>query len=392
MILSFLLGSAVCAVAPKDVAMLAELCRRNGILIYAPIRDEKNQKFMFRCRLARLPFLLRCASENALKIAVISKKGLPVILQRILCRPGLAAGTLLAVAIFILSSFFVWEVRVEGNEAIPSEELERALAENGLFVGCFLPHFDSTRTEIAVREGDARIAYLAVNLRGTVASVQVTEAKSPPPLPESAPANLVAEKNGTVTLPLVYRGECVVRAGDAVRQGQVLALGIMGSENNGTRFSRACGRVLARTEECIEIFVPFVYREDLPGDCCGYEISLLFFSKEKKVFKKGGNSDQQYDIINNNIFLRSFDGRKLPIGIGATQICSREERELVRGPQAAIALAEKELEARIGSDPARRVLEKQTEIVREADGVRLVCRVAFEENIARVAEFSVLEE
>lgn len=390
MILSYLCGECRFAVPMEESAFLAELCRTRGFLLYAQERDEKKGEFLFSCRLFAAKRLSAFCRSAGISLREISRRGVPVLLQKILHRPGLLAGGAAALLILLLSPLFLWEVEITGNESIPREEIERELVLSGLSRGSFLPRVDADAVASNLRRADARLAYVAVNLRGTVAAVQVREAEPEPAPPPTAPANLVAGKDGVVILPLVYEGKCLVREGDVVRAGQILASGILDTENNGTRITRASGEVLARTVRTYTVFVPFDYTVQVPAEQEGKEISLLFFGKAQKVLKITGNATDKCDIIYYKNWWTLPGGRTLPFGFAETRTVYYTDVAAHRDTAEALAVAKAELSALLAADSASyTLLQKTTETVTDGTGVTLVCTVVCEENIAVSAEFAV---
>ena len=297
-------------------------------------------------------------------------------------------GILLGLTLFCGARLFLWDIRVTGNERIEAAELERELAAAGLAKGCFLPSLDRDGVAAATREGDARIAYLTVNLTGTVAYVQMRETEPvAPPLP-SAPANLVAKCDGVITLPLVFEGECLVTEGQVVRAGQLLASGLIDTQNHGYRVTRSAGQVMARTVHTYTVTVPLSYEQKTYTGEVGREVSLLFFDRARKVFKTTGNITNDCDIIKETKWIALPSGKTLPFGFAVMRASGYTYLPAVRTVAEARRMALEELDALLAADGAGRVLlQKTVETVADGTGVALVCTVICEEDIAATAEF-----
>lgn len=381
-----LLGFVDFEVSAEDATALFEDLRVEGISPKRVKRYEKNGKIGFTCTLFSASRLLKKQS----KIFEVDRGGLPVLLAGLCRRPGLLFGLFLALALLLVSRLFVWDVEVEGNERVETEELVSELAAAGLFRGSFLPRLDREAVAIELRRGDERIAFATVNLRGTVAYVQVRETAEIPRTSVPSPANLVAKCDGIITLPLVFEGECLVSEGEVVRAGQILAGGVIDSEKHGYRVTRAAGQVLARTVHTYTVTVPFVYEEKVYTGKAGKEISLLFFAKQGKLFKSTRNIGNNYDIITNVSWWTLSDGRKLPIGVLVSDVAEYELRPAVRDGVEACELAYAELERQLSQDSAgRSMLERTVELSANADGITLICTVVCEEDIAETAEIKV---
>lgn len=95
----------------------------------------------------------------------------------------------------------------------------------------------------------------------------------------------MAGKDGVIILPMIYEGTCAVAEGEAVRAGQLLASGLLESDNNGTRFTRAAGEVYARTVERMTLRIPFEYEEKVYTGKRTRERTLLFSEKRENFSK-----------------------------------------------------------------------------------------------------------
>ena len=382
----FLLGFVEFEVGTEDAAALFEDLRAQGISPKRVKRYEKNDTIGFTCTLFSASRLLK---RNP-TLSEINRGGLPVLFAGLCLRPGLICGLVLALSMLFAAQLFVWEVEVEGNEAIETEELISELGAAGLFRGSFLPRLDREAVAIALRRGDARIAFATVNLRGTVARVQIRETAEIPRTEVPSPANLVAKCDGVITLPLIFEGECLVKEGEVVRAGQILAGGVIDSEKHGYRITRAAGQVLARTVHTYTVTVPFAYEKKVYTGKVGKEISLLFFATQGKVFKSTGNMGDKYDIISSVNWWTLSNGRRLPIGLLVSDAAEYELQPAVRNGAEALELAYAELERQLSQDSAgRSMLERTVELCADADGITLICTVVCEEDIAEVAEIEV---
>ena len=366
---------------------LFEALRQSGIVPKALKRYEKTAKIGFLCDLAGYRRLCRDFPDLSPEEGV--RGGLPVRCAQLLCRPGLIVGLLLAICLTVAARLFIWSVEVTGNEQIGTEELEEMLSAAGLASGSFIPTLDGDGIAVAVRQGDRRISYVTVNVSGTVAQVQIRESveRTDPP---TTPADLIATRDGVVTLPLAFSGECLVRSGDVVRAGQVLVSGVIESEKHGPRLTRATGQVLARTSYTYRVFVPLNYEEKVYTEGCGRELTLHFFGFHGIFFKTTGNIAMECDIIKNKEQWTLASGRVLPVGITTVRTLGYEMRPATRTATEAYDLAKAELEAVIVADGAgRTLLERTTEVQADANGITLICTVICEEDIARISEIDV---
>ena len=110
----------------------------------------------------------RCGCD----VEVLSVRGRPV-WKKFLHRRRWAALCAAAVSAAVLvSSLFVWDIRVTENDSdVPDALILRTLAEQGVGVGSFWPGFRGERIRSRALAELPGISWLAVNVRGSTASV-----------------------------------------------------------------------------------------------------------------------------------------------------------------------------------------------------------------------------
>ncbi len=386
-----LLGGVRYRLKGEEATKGLELLRKEGFSPKVAKRVKKTGDIRFylsKNAARRLDALL---PQQSIDIVKEREGGVPWLWQGLCKRPGLIVGMLIAILVFAGARLLLWDVRISGAEQIPEEELLAELGEVGLHPGALLLSLDRDEISLSLRREDARLSFVGINLKGTVAYVQVQESvredkREGPRLP----ANLVAARDGVITLPLIFEGECLVAPGDVVRVGDILAGGLIDTQNHGYRVTRAAGQVMAKTTHEFYVSVPFSYVEKQPiGErLCGF--SMLFFNFEQKLFKSTGNPIDKCDIIREIIWLTTPSGKRLPFGYSKTVAAAYIEEGCRRDARSARQMAQSLLERQIATECAGcTLLQKSTEVVLTGDGIELFCRVICEEDIAATSEFTV---
>lgn len=385
----FVLGYTSLLVASTDATAFFELCRAQGLTPRNVKHDKETGDISCRMPSFSARRVLAAANERGLSITPLRRGGIPELLLRLVRRPALVVGALVAFFLLLMGHFVLWDIEIIGNEGLEAQEIETLLADAGLKRGMLLPRLNEDSIALSVRQSDARISYVSVNLLGTVATVQIREAKETPEPTADSPANLVAKRDGIVTMPLIFEGECLVEPGQAVRAGQILASGVMDTENNGIRITRAAGQVLARTEEIFTVSIPFEYMERVYTGHVFREVDILFFSHNGKLFKTTGKMTGVCDIIENVRWINA-GARTLPVGWVLTEYREYTEVAALRSAKETLSLANDALAALLAEQGVSRTLLKRTvETVVSEEGITLICTAIFEEDIAAVSEFSV---
>jgi similar to stage IV sporulation protein len=227
---------------------------------------------------------------------------------------------------FILSSLFVWDVRIDGNCETPDALIENELSEAGLSVGSpwFLLHLDKVESELL--EKSESVGWISVNRRGHVAYVTVKEKNEPPQAQgsEAVYSNVVATKDCVIDSIVVKKGMPMVKNGDSVKAGDILISGIIPSELGGG-FVRAEGEVFGRTTETVGVFVAREETGTLYGEEVLQDKKINFFNFSINIFKNYRNSCNECVIIEETEESLILGKYRLPI-----QTVSTYSREKLR--------------------------------------------------------------
>ena len=196
----------------------------------------------------QLEALRRAADRAGCELRIIEQSGGRSALRKLLRRPALLIGLAAAALLLLASSFFVWDVEVQGNKRLSRGEVLRTLEDCGFGVGSFWPgrNTDLLCSEVMLRLPE--IAWMTVNVSGSRAVVAVAERTEKPLMYDSArPADLVAARDGLVRRVNALAGRAAVREGEIVSAGQILVSGTLESLTGGTQQVRARGAVMAET-------------------------------------------------------------------------------------------------------------------------------------------------
>lgn len=178
----------------------------------------------------RLRPLLR---ESGSKTRIISRHGLPFRMARLSRRKTFAGGMIaFVVALFILSTL-VWDVRIEGNSAIPEEKIRQAARAEGIFDFQWsfrMGNAASLSQRLALQLPDA--AWVGVDKQGTSITITVIDSTKPEKKVLEGPRNLVAKADAVITRVIAENGRPKVERNDRVRKGDILISGILGNEQH----------------------------------------------------------------------------------------------------------------------------------------------------------------
>ncbi|MBE6693255.1 MAG: hypothetical protein E7589_00620 [Ruminococcaceae bacterium] len=377
----------------QNAPRLLNICMQNGYPYKDIITDEcGNISLVFRRNVFARVYekCLLCGVE----ISVIEKGGFPYFLYRYRYRAGLLVGTMAAAVMVFYFSGIIWDVRVSGNVNLTDTEVISTLAECGFGVGSPKTDFRADVLENRVLINDSRIAWISVNLKGTVAHVEIRESAKPNNSQNDAPANIVAARSGVIQRIELEDGNVLVAAGDRVNEGELLVSGLYDSNISGYRWTHARAKVYARCVREINIYIPktFESRVYTAENEAEVEYSVNFFGKEIKFSKKCGNDEGNCDIIEKSRSLTLVKGISLPLSVNTVWHVPYTVETLTRSDSQMERLAYFELSQRLAEIPGGAELIKKTvSTSSDEGGFYLYCTVVCVEDIARTVEFEVTQ-
>ena len=167
----WLLGCCDFCVKEADTAAFLNVCRAWAI----PYEYQRHEDgaWHFRCRARAYAALERQLAAVDVDAHLVRRSGLPALLVRHRRRVGVLVGALVAAVVCYLASAVVWDVRIESEGGVDAVSLEETLRECGLSVGTFLPSLDTDEVESRLLTTSRDVAWVSVNIKGTVAYVQV---------------------------------------------------------------------------------------------------------------------------------------------------------------------------------------------------------------------------
>ena len=386
----FLLGSVRISADHGSAAELLNLCMLYSIP-YADFKIEA-ERISLCMRLFAFRRFKREAVLRQIEYRVDAESGIPVILSRYKYRFGIFLGVILSAVMIIMAQSFVWNIEVTGNERLTTREVKEILDEHGFGIGSYIKGVDTDIIENQILIDSDEISWIAINISGTTASIELREREKTKAESTSAkPANLIAAKSGVVEEVRIYRGNCVVEAGRFVKKGELLVSGLYDSVQTGFRYTRASGEVFARTVEEFYIEIPFEYEaKSYTGEqyCDKY---LNFFDYSINIYKNSGKKDDFYDKISIVEDCVLPGGVKTPFSITSESYLAYETVTVYRTPNEAEELAYFELESRLAEISESSILiQKTITPYLRNDRFMLHCVLVIIEDIAVVSEFDVV--
>ncbi len=309
------------------------------------------------------------------------------LLYRYRHRWGIAVGIFIAVFLFYLSTFFVWSVKIEGNRSVDDEEILETLAARGFFEGVKKSSVDVNEVSLGFLSDRSEFSFCSININGAVAHVQVAE-RTPTRYAESEsePYNLVADADGVVVRVEILNGQAMVKTGDVVHKGQILASGVIeNTVNTAFRLRRAEGRVYARCDRELEFSCDIETVEKRYVD--EEEISRFYILGRGIGLKNF--PDGEFDVSTRVEKFEIFS-RELPVGLEKTLFSFFEEKEVVLTEEEALRRAHDKYRAWCSTELDGAVIENEEFSHRIENGkLILVCKVSAIEDITTRSKIEI---
>ncbi len=186
------------------------------------------------------------------------RDGVPAIAKRYRKRVGLIAGVAVLLAALLFMGSFIWQIDIVGAQRISQKDILAVLSDLGVRRGTLRRSVDAVDVarQMMLRLPD--LSWAAVNLRGSIATVEVRERVIPPKrVDDKTPFNVVSTRDGYITYMEVYEGQPTVKVGDSVLTGDILVSGIMEDKNAKSRTVHARAKIVAQTRETLTLTIPY---------------------------------------------------------------------------------------------------------------------------------------
>lgn len=312
-------GSVCVRVKSAYPERMLNLCSARGIEFW-DVRWIDDTALSFCVARGDLRALRRAAEGCGAEVSIERTAGTPFFFARLRRRHALFAGGILCAALLLVNSLFIWDFEVTGNETVPTETILHALREHGVHRGTFIYSFRSQDICNRVLPELKDLCWVAVNVRGCKAYVQVRErVRAPERVNESEPTNVIAAKPGLITKVRALDGEKRVLPGTSVQQGQLLIAGVVdtgGTEKPSvtTRFLAGKGEVWARTWYDLTVRVPLTYEKKVYTGKEKRSHTLIWGENRLKIGAKGSSiCNADCDKIKNQTQWTLFGLFALPV-------------------------------------------------------------------------------
>ena len=312
------------------------------------------------------------------------------LLESLKKRTGLIAGCLMFLAAVYLSSFFVWEIRVEGNEKLGEKEVIGMLEKVGFCEGVLKKSVNVKDIADSVLINEDAVSWIAINLDGSVAHVEIKEALPAKPVPKKQNVNLVASTNGIILRVDAHEGGTMINKGDVVVKGQLLVSAFVEKRTGGSLLRGARGFVWAETERRIRVSVPYEYLRKEYTENENNQYVFSFLGKDLSVSLPFQTQGKIYDCTVKSEKLMLGENIILPITLTTKTKREYAEHKTRRTQKQALEIARKSAKEKLYEISPHFTLSEMKEEYCKEDGMLVyTCTFTGVENIAKELEFEL---
>ncbi len=361
-------------------------CTKNYLNIWDLYCDKD---YVSACVVSREYKSLRhIAKKSNSKIHISSKHGLPFKLSLLKKRKGLLVGLSLFFIIIYVFSNFIWSININVDKEIDTKSIESSLNELGIKNGAYSKNLDlkMIEKEVMLRQDD--IAWLAINLTGSVVDVEISMKTQAPSLEkDETPCNLIASEAGQIIRSEVLAGQKEFTLFQAVEKDQILVNGIVQSEEGGVSYKHSQGKVFALVRKNICIKIPFSEERTTTLSEKISRAKLNIFNLNIPILLASRPDGDYQEILNKQTVV--LFNKKLPLSLITQQFLKTKTENIRLSVEDAKQRAQNALYNEFNSVADTKILHSEEIFEERDDEIILNASVLLEKNIAQESSLAI---
>lgn len=376
-------------VKKNQIAKVFNIILKNS-LTYIQASFVDNEDLKFTIYYSDYKTYKKIFKNSKIDVTFFNEKGLMSFIKKNNYRSGLLVGFILFLTCIMVSSYFVWDINVVGNEKLSDEDVIKELNGAGFSVGSFAPtiNYRELHNRILLNSND--ISWISINISGNVANVYVKERLYEKEQEKKKYSNIIAKQDGQIALISVIDGKKQVSIGDVVKKGDLLISGVLDSQSQGVRYVNAKGNIEAYVNKSIKIKIPFTNIKKIPTNNVYRHKSYKIFNKNIFFSLKYRNYSSFCDTIEKKEQIKLFNIVKLPIYCTTTTFYEYEYKTVVYSKEQAIDVAFKELRRKMDIELQNaELISKKVSTHYDNEAFYVCCELYCLEDISSSIEFYV---
>ena len=255
----YVAGTALVQLEGMGLERLLNALQQQGLPLFA-VERQSRLRLRARVRLYQLRALKHIAQELHVSVEVAQCRGLAYQWHRLWKRRALFIALCACTLLAVLSTQFVWHVRVTGLPGEQAAQVLETARQLGYARGVLWGRLDAGEVERQMLLYTQDAARVLAHRRGVVLELEVVPFTQAPELfQKGQPCDIVADCDAVIDSIVALEGTPMVQAGDAVQAGDVLIRGTFerNYEEGAQRFVQARGVIVGRVSVYGEAKAPY---------------------------------------------------------------------------------------------------------------------------------------
>lgn len=386
-IINWLKGFLRISVSGKGAERFLNLCGYRNIVLW----DISKNEYGFELNISIRAFkeLREIVRKTKVKVVILQKEGLPFFVSVINKRKIFLFGFMIALFIWTVSGYFLWDIEITGNYHITKEQINDYLYEKKIHIGIQKKKLNIEALEKDMRLTFPQIKWISGKLDGTTLLIDLKESvqheNSFYP-EENTSYNIVAHTDGLIESIIVRKGVPKVKQGDEVTQGTVLVEGIVPVMNDDGTL-----RDVIKVKSDADIYIRHVisYEESLAfkyviKEYTGRIRKIPYIRLGDREFLFGRKQQYlTYDNVTGENSFRLFEQLHIPIGFGSITHREYLKKESLYSEQEASAILNEKLINFLDtlSEKGVQIIEKDVKIEKENINWKLTADILVSEPV-----------
>ena len=313
-VMNFIRGWARVELTCRYSERAVNICARNHVEFWDLKRADSGAAQMSVSIPGYLKLRQAAGETGAFSVKIVRRSGVPFFLWRIRKRYALLAGLLACLFLTGLSSVYVWQIDVVGNETVPTSQILAALKKEGVGIGTCVLNITVSLVANRMLLDVPELSFITLNNHGSRIEVIVREKVAKPELYDrDVPTGVYARKAGIISEITALEGWGCVKAGDTVDEGDTL---ISAWVPQGKGFlTHAYGSVRARTWYELRLKMPLAADRKAYTGKKRARTAIILGGKRINLYFMGGNPYTSCDKMTTYETLTLPGGAVLPVTV-----------------------------------------------------------------------------
>ena len=322
---NYILGYVNIKIEGFYIERFINICKSKNILLWN-MKREKSSILYANIGINDFKIIKSIAKTSGCNIKLNKKMGLPFIFNRYKKRKMFFILLLFVLVVLLISSNYIWNIEVIGDNAIDKNEIIKELKNKGLSVGMAKNKIDvkSVINDLRMKRKD--IAWIGIDIKGTNAIVEIVETEKKPEIVKSDEyCNIISEKSGVITKINVSNGTAKVKVGDIVKKGDILVEGKLEGKYTDPIYVHATAEIEIKTWYSIRKNFEYTQVIEQRTGKTETKYSIKINNLQINLYKVLSKFEN-YDTINENKKLSLFSNFYLPIEIVKIENYEKENK------------------------------------------------------------------